>query len=799
MRGLRLAGYTVLTTGIALSSVASFTLIGSAVSAAPITQSAVTIAWADQHPGSTSPNAAALANLSVTVNQTSTLGHQGIDVSWTGGLGTTSSTPGHYDTNFVQIMQCWGDDTPTPEQCQFGSSPTSVVNLVGADVATRSLATYDPLFTRSAHPELRFPSDPNVYMYPFSPSRGDRTFDVKSLFDSSVTNEIAAARTGADGTGQVTFELQTSLESPHMGCGGEVVQGDGSTYPRPCWLVIVPRGDKNPDGTTPDFPPSIAGSPFTPSVWQDRIVIPLNFEQVGQSCPIGQAEQRLVGNEIVADAFTSWQPALCPQGTTYGFSMIGDGEARSQIVSQVSGASRMAFISSPLSSEERGTTSILYAPVAQSALVFAYNVDYSVLSDADPALFAKNGTRLNNLVLNQRLVAKMLTQSYRVDVPCFGAGNSVVSANPRAITSDPEFIALNPDFAAWAESYPEGLMVALGSADAFRDVWTWIRSSPDAVAFLNGTPDENGMRINPAYVSLGLGAGTPIDTFPKTDLTTCKQTTYADDPGFGSLDLRPYYGDMQETAYRTLRADANNKTSWDPFKLPPGYKAVPPQTSGSRMMISLTDASAATRFGLNVASIANASGEIVAPSDESISAAISHFVPSSVDGVLVSDPASTAAGVYPLAQVVYAAINVCPLDASTAADYAKVLDYAAGEGQNSGSSRGLLPAGYVPLSNDQRSVAQSLASGLANVDALKAGCSPAVTSTTSGSSSFGSSSQTGTITNPVPSPSASATASRGVTTDHIGLDTSAAGLGLAAGIPMCVAGPLLIHRARKTH
>jgi hypothetical protein len=765
---------------------------------ATVSDSYRTITWAEQHGnGYTSPNADALKDLEFTIGQTQNLGHQGIDISWTGGHGTTSSTPGHYDTNFLQIMQCWGDDTPSPENCQFGSSPTSVVNLVGNDVATRSLATYDPLFVKNDHPELRYPADPNVYMYPFSTSRGDRTFDFGSLYDSSITNEIAAARTGADGTGQVTFELQTTLESPHMGCGGEVVQGDGSTYPRPCWLVIVPRGDLNPDGTAPSFPPSVAGSPFTPSVWKDRIVVPLSFEQVSQSCPLGQAEQRLVGNEIMADAFTSWQPALCPQGTTYGFSMIGDSEARSQIVSDVSGASRMAFISSPLTSQERGTTTIAYAPVAQSALVFAFNIDYNVQSDAPPAIFAKNGTRLNSLVLNQRLVAKMLTQSYRVDVPCFGNASPVVSANPRAITSDPEFIALNPDFAAWSESYPEGLMVALGSEDAFHDVWAWIRSSPDAVAFLNGTPDEFGMRINPSYVSLGLATDTNIDSFPKTDLTTCKQTTYPDDPGFGSLDMRPYYGDMQETAYRTLRADANNKTNWDPYKIPPGYKAVPPQTSGSRMMISLTDASAASRFGLNVASIANANGDIVAPTEESINAAVSHFVPSGVDGVLVSDPASSAAGVYPLAQVVYAAINVCPLDAATASDYAKVLSYAAGEGQNPGSSRGLLPVGYIPLSNDQRSATQSLASGLANVDALKAACNPVTTTASSSSSNYRSSS--GSVAPaPSPSPSASAMASRGVTQDHLGLDTSAAGIGLAAGIPMCIAGPLMIRRSRRT-
>jgi hypothetical protein len=638
-------------------------------------------------------------------------------------------------------------------------------------------------------------------MYPFSSVRGSRTFDFGTIFDASTTNEVVAARTGQDGTGRLSFELQSTLEAPHLGCGGEVTQPDGSTSARPCWLVIVPRGAHNPDGASPDFPPSISGSPFSPSIWQDRIMIPLGFGSVSQSCAFGQAEQRLVGNEIMADAFTSWQPVLCQSGTTYGFSMIGDNEARTQIVSSVSGSSRMAFVSTPLTDKERGSAAIYYAPVAQSALVFAFNAEYNVFSDAPTEILQKNGTKLPSLVLNQRLVAKMLTQTYRVDVPCYGGSSGVVSANPASIAKDPEFIALNPDFAYWADSYPEGLMVALGSSDAYRDVWNWIRSSPDAVAFLSGTPDEWGTQINPAYVSLNLGTGTVTDSFPKSDLSTCKLTEDPLDPGFGTLDLRPYYGDMQETAYRTLRADANVKTNWDPFKLPPGYRAIPPQLSGQRFMISLTNASSAARFGLDVASITNANGDVVAPTAEAIDAGVSAMQPSGVDGVVVSNPATTAEGAYPLAQVVYAAINVCPMDATLATDYAKVLAYSAGDGQNSGNYRGALPLGYVPTTDAQRATTLGLVDQLSNIDAMKPACTPpaAAAPSSNQSKSSGSTSKTATMPVPVASPSASASAapSRAVAEDHVGIDTSIAGLGLAAGIPMCVAGPVMLVRARK--
>jgi hypothetical protein len=804
-RLMRQTGTAIFATGIVLTSLASLTLMGASARAVT-TDSTVSVAWADRHPESTSPNVAELENLVFTISQTNNLSHQGIEISWTGGLGTTSSTPGKFDTNYVQIMQCWGDDLPSPEQCQFGAAPNSVRSLVGSDAATRGLGSFDPAFVKAEHPELQYPTDPAVFMFPYLNVRDvedRRKFDFGTLFDSSITNEVVAARTGQDGTGRVTFEVQTTLESPHMGCGGEATQADGSSFARPCWLVIVPRGAHNPDGTEPDFPASISGSPFTPSVWQDSIMIPLGFELVSQSCELGQAERRLVGNEVIADAFTSWQPTLCQSGTTFGFSMIGDDEARAQIVSDVSGASRMAFVSSPLTDEERGTAAISYAPVAKSALVFAFNIEYNVFSDAPPEVLARNGTKMGSLVLNQRLVAKLLTQSYRVDVPCYGANSAVISGNPRSITKDQEFIALNPDFAYWADTYPEGLLVALGSSDANRDVWSWIRSSPDAVSFLSGTPDEWGMQINPAYVSLNLGTSAANDSFPRTDLTVCKQTEDLLDPGFGSLDLRPYYSDMQETASRTLRADANVKTTWDPFKLPPGYRNVPAQLLGERLMLSLTDASAAARFGLDVAAITNANGDTVLPTLEAIDAGVSEMQPSGVDGVFVSNPATTAEGAYPLAQVVYAAINVCPIDATIAADYAKVLTYAASDGQYSGSFRGALPLGYVPMSDAQRASAATLAEQLANVDAMKPACTPPASAAgpTSSSSSSGGSSRSAATAMPVPTPSpsmsASAAPSRAVAVDRVGIDTSLAGLGLVAGIPMCIAGPIMLVRARK--
>ena len=211
-------------------------------------------------------------------------------------------------------------------------------------------------------------------------------------------------------------------------------------------------------------------------------------------------------------------------------------------------------------------------------------------------------------------------------------------------------------------------------------------------------------------------------------------------------------------------------------------------------MLSITDASSAARFGLNVARITNVNGDVVSPTVDSINSAISHFTASDVAGVRVSNPAGQEAGIYPLSQLVYAAINICQVDAPTAVDYQKLLNYAVHEGQVEGTARGMLPRGYVPISDAERSASEGVAASLGNLKSAKAGCSPAATPSTTPSYSG---STTPDVPN-APSPSASASApTNGPTADHLNWTTSIAGIGFVAGVPMCAVGPLMVSRARR--
>lgn len=697
--------------GLALVLGSSLAAAGSVLPASALTSysvgaptsSATSVRWVDQHNAATDLNDAnysAFRNLEFSVNQTENLSHQGITVRWSGGVPSSSL---QYATHFMQAMQCWGD---APEQCQFGQPAQSIADKSGFLVQSRTIEPgLDSAQAADLPPERVVAVNPDgttTYAVPYVSPDGSSTFETAQLFSSSSSNEVNAATTAADGTGMINFEVQTTLEAPHLGCGAD----DGIGNAQPCFLVIVPRGEFDLNGTVPtDSAGRITGSPLSLSAWKNRIVIPLEFSAVSQSCPMGQAEVRIVGSEVAAKAMTSWQPQLCNTGATYGYSRIGDDEARTQIIGDDLGSSRMAIVSGALPASEPLADMLTYAPLTQSAIVVAYNIDYSLYTNS--SIYAqKNGTKVQDLRLNQRLVAKLLTQSYRDDAPGSGYGNATVQANPRNIISDPEFLSLNPDFRDFTRVGTQGLFVSFGNADVNKHVWEWIRANADGSAFLRGTVDQWGMKINPSYLDLGLAEGDPTVSFPKADLRTYSASSSI--PGYGTLDMRPYYNSMDETATRALRADGNVKTAWDPFKVPaPGaYVSIAPQPIGQRFMIAITDLSSAYRYGLDVASLqGSVSGNFVSPTSANISKSIENRVATDTAGVTAANWSKPVTDAYPLSEVTYSAVNVCFSTATERTAYANLMQYATTTGQVLGDELGNLPFGYVPLTSAQRDLA----------------------------------------------------------------------------------------------
>ncbi|HWU22621.1 MAG TPA: hypothetical protein VN088_13895 [Nocardioides sp.] len=716
-------------------------------------------AWSASGDDPQDPNQRLFGNLQVTVAQTTGLTDQGLKVSWTGA--TPTATGGGQD--YLQIMECWGSKGagPTPQQCQWGAPNPSLSTLVGPNAATRTLAT-----GADADPQQAL--GPDYTHQPFGQqaqklvpfwSIGDPgrtslgwTNDSRQRppYDAALSNEVTYATTAADGTGQYIVNLQSALSAPYLGCGDPRYTAQGKS----CWLVVVPRGDHNVNGADATTAyqngdtssPYVSGSPLSASVWQDRIQVPLSFTPTGSTCDLSKTGIDTAGTDLFTMAFSSWQGALCRTdgtGPLFTYAAIGDPSGRTALTA---GSPGMDFMASPVDPTQTGGATLAYAPVTANSLVFSYLIDKNYSSNATPEEKATNGTLVGNLRLDPRLVAKMLTQSYRNDTPGdgLGAGATVPAGNPDSVIHDPEFLQLNPLFRDFSpKAAPEGLIVPFGDSDAAAALWSWLRSDTAARNFLAGRADPWGMRINAAYKSLDLATDTTMDSFPKADPSQYRAGD-APPPGYGTLDLLPYASSFADAAVRTVLANAGTRTFWDNTRTPPQYVAKGASQPGTRFEIAVTTSQSAALYGLPTAALVSdaqdgATG--VLPTVPSMLTELrSGSVPTGVTGVSTVDASTPVDGGYPLTLRTYAAVNVCGSSLADLSSYAAFLDYAAASGQVAGNDPGDLPAGYAPLSaadrTQTRTVARQLRSEVSDPQCSShqgAASSPSPTSTPTGS------------------------------------------------------------------
>jgi len=641
------------------------------------------------------------ASLKVTVSQTKDLINQTVRVSWTGATPTVSNT--EFDNNYLQIMQCWGDDLAGPDrtQCQFGAS----VEGGAADgwVGLRQI-NYGPLLVdpqETLKPAAGSLDQAYVPFWAVGKPRptGAATANGNDFFDSQVTNEIPLARTHGDGTGEEFFEVETVRQAAGLGCGDPVTT-KGVTTGRSCWLVIVPRGDKEVNGSIRDGKSGashLMSSPLSQSNWDHRIVVPLQFQPVGQPCPIGAPERAVIGHELVVDAVTSWQPALCAGGgTLFSYTQLTDDVARSQVPS-----GQFALVTNPIPPDQAtADPPLVYAPVGLSALAIAFNIDHQPSSDAPAADLAFNGQRFTSMKLTPRLVAKLLTQSYRAAVPTAAAFSGYLKNNPLGLLTDPEFLNLNPEYKRFVDTQapaPDAL-VQLNGADVTSLLWSWINADPDASAFLAGTPDPYGMVINPNNKNLAL----PTSTFPRNDqscdILTDPSTTPPTSFQQCVSDSHPFAVDMHDAGRSASRGDSlARNTAVDSISHQPVSTKAPRQLAGHQVLLAVVDAATATRYSLPTAQLLNAAGQFVAPTTDSLLAGLAAMTPSPAPGVLTANPQASDPAAYPLTALSYAVTAPSTLDTAARTDYATFLRYASGPGQHQGLEPGLLPLGMVAL------------------------------------------------------------------------------------------------------
>jgi hypothetical protein len=724
------------------------------------------------------------AGLTVSVNQTQHLNHQAVSVSWIGGKPTDSFSTvgnGYFNTNFVQIFQCWGDDPagPPPDQCEVGAYPIGdVTGRLPVDPQNAASNVYSRIIG-SVPPGTVLPPDqgyaaPNGIVWrPFRAVDGGLvnaeavapdapggciqnppapticSIWKNNYFDFTTSNEDAFAPTHADGTGSELFQVDSGVQSNGLGCGAPQPNPNGTQTTHKCWLVIVPQGTTATrpagDGQT---------SPLAPGPWQQRMVFPLDFNPV-DTCGISAAARRIVGSELAVAAANNWARKLC--SPPFHYAPLSDATARNEIVSKTTGAPGMAVVSKPLDPANFGPSSpIVYAPLTLSGLVIGFNIERvgqtfpnapQAEADAEHRLL---GVRLAHINLTPRLVAKLLTQSYRAqfETAIIGAPAQAppayVATNPVDLLADKDFLQYNPEFTvlnAVPHKNMGGLVVEFPSTDATYEMWRWVLADPEAKAWLAGGSDNNTppMKVNPNYSTVastnpnGGAFGAPIpDTFPKTDQYTLQDTSPADKTGnppspprpLSMGDMEPYANNLIDAAQKARSGNDGAKDFHDPFNPSENtadtwWGSPGPQKAGSRGMLAVTDAGSAALFGLQTASLSRAGDDtgpgqrsFVAPDPTNLLAGEQAMIPSSVAGVLQPDPLTTPSGAYPLTLLSYAAVAPANLDTQARNDYAAYISYASGGGQTPGLDVGLLPPGYAPLPKGLQDQAQAAAASI---------------------------------------------------------------------------------------
>ncbi|GAA2038882.1 hypothetical protein GCM10009839_45730 [Catenulispora yoronensis] len=648
------------------------------------------------------------AGMTVTIDQTKDLVDQRVHLSWTGAPPTRFKNSAEFAANFLQIMQCWGDPATGPDrtQCQFGVANDGRNAAFGPD--TRRLDTQykptppDPI--TAANVPFRGSDGTLATVYNVLETDPKDTTSFTQLFDRQTTNEVAYAQSASDGTGQADFETETVQEAPHLGCG-KTVMTDDKGHPYQCYLVIVPRGETEVDGHMYNDPTrpekELVSSPLAAANWANHISVPISFMPQNDACPTGQKTYPIAGSEQMAEAMRLWAPEVCHlTSAQYNLIRLSDDQSRALLANDDPG---LSFVGRALNTDDTAPSGpVVYAPVALSGLTITYEIDQISAYSAKPDVKVHDGTPLTGMRLTPKLVAKLLTQSYRnavhVYAPEMTTGGALAD-NPTDISEDPEFQALNPQFNGllyqlWISN---SVLTPASGADAISQLWAWINGDADARAFLDGVPDKTadgkpGMVVNPAYKNLTL----PLSIFPKQDPFCYVSAPLATPPSppLCAADLHPWAASMLIAGRSIARGNGLAKTVWNTANTPPSFDGAT-QDTGKHALMGVIDTATAQRFGLQTAYLENASGGFAGPDEDGLTAAATSMPV--VDSIPVPDPRTKTPGAYPLAQVTYAATVPGKLTKDEGNAYADFLSFAVSGGQTPGSSIGKLAPGYVPL------------------------------------------------------------------------------------------------------
>jgi hypothetical protein len=702
---------------------------------------------------------------SVTLHLSQTSGlqsRQEIAVSWTGAHPTgavvadQNSAEAEYEEYPVVLLECRGSATASapataqisPETCWTQSSTERYQSSYGDLYPPYRLDEYAAtpgaavVGAPSTAPGCALDGDPPVqYWVPWDAADNDVYYggplgcageppEANNVGGSAMPSNETFGVTDSAGTGTADFDVWTTAQNQTLGCSATV----------PCSLVAVPimgiSCDPAPAGVSPKPTATevaqcettgtyTAGAPYTsnqnpgtvadvsvtgalwwsPSNWRNRITVPLTFAPSPDLCSVtGSSDNNVVqvfGSELMIQATTQWEPHFCTSGTDR-FSFVhvqtGEPEARNLLAD---GNIDAAFTS--YAQTGGYPTPVANAPVALTGFAISYSVD------------GTDGQPYTTLRMTPLLLAKLLTESYPA-TSFVEQEDPALAHNPLNITLDPQFQALNPGIPKFeisgSLSEAASELIALSSdSDVMEALTTYINDDPAARAWLNGTPDQWGMVVNPAYKGIQL----PVEQWPL--LSTFEPTTYYDADGgqlnnclysepqpFQPLVAAPLANLEDISAAIQFNEPNSTSTCVQPVagstvgeKLTSSGRQAP----GYQFEIGVTPLADSQRYLLNAASLETVTGTYVAPSNTSLKVAGSLLTPDQTTGTwpipYATFQTSAGAAAYPGTMLVYAAVPTSGLSATDAQDYATLLRFAVTTGQTPGPGVGQLPPGYLPL------------------------------------------------------------------------------------------------------
>jgi hypothetical protein len=535
--------------------------------------------------------------------------------------------------------------------------------------------------------------------------------------------------TAPNGQGAIDINVETTLENAFLGCDSH----------HPCSLVIVP----GQGGNDVNFPTrnnifhcndhsEDAGGAFangfgTPEFtfqsstgscsWKDRITIPLHFSAAVNGCPLRKSQFTAAGSPMMARAMVQWLSGLCAGSNPLDISYDSELSEPTAMLEASTGLVDVALTTRPGSADKADGVNLpasrhyVYAPIGISAVSVAYWIDNAV-----------TGSPFQRLLLNQRLLAKLLTTSYNFGgagcvphqkPPPLGCDSGVYYKNPLLTFDDREFEKLNPWMTAKRTANDVGNTfeiptVQSGHSDMTWNVTRWIASSPTAASFLRGRPDPWGMRVDKYYKNISW----PNDAFLSQDPFIVYANQYS--PVF-SLSKVAFYQSM----------------NWTPGvaaeKLNGNYPANQPELPGARALFSVLDEADSSALQFPSAALRNAAGRYVEPTSAGMAAAVAHMTGNG-GGTLQVNLASKDPHAYPLTMVIYAAVPTAGTSHAKAAAIARFLDFAADAGQTRGVQPGQLPEGYLPLTASLRAQTRAIAVRVANQSGTTPAPSPSSSS-----------------------------------------------------------------------